>query len=754
MVRRWLALLIVFALAAGGLGTAGKNLHINKAYTGLPLTFEANLGQTDPQVRFVSRGRDHALFLTSTEMVIVLAPKRTRQGVFSGRGASPGRPDGEAPRVLRMKFAGTNPGPRVSGLDEFSGKTNYFIGNDPAQWHTNIPTYARVQYEGLYPGIDLSFYGNQRQLEYDYVVHPGADPSKISLEFQGAQTLVVDNRGDLALQMRDDMVWHLKPVFYQNVAGVRREISGRYVLKTPHQVGFQVGAYDPRRPLVIDPVLLAGSTYLGGSGDDLGYAIVVDSAGSAYVTGTTSSANFPTTAGVYKTTEPGGLPGGYHVFVTKIDAGGAPVYSTYLGGNVEEIGYGIAVDGSGNAYVTGATDSTNFPTTAGAYGGGVDAFVTKLNPSGSALIYSTYLGGSGDDWGQGIAVDGSGAAYVTGHTSSTNFPTANAFQATYGGGASDAFVAKINPSGTALVYSTYLGGSGDESMPIPSGGLPPLGPSIAVDGSGSAYVTGTTTSTNFPTTAGAFRTTSLGGGFHVFVTKFSSTGPRVYSTYLGGNNNEVGFGVAVDGSGNAYVTGATNSSNFPTTAGAFQKVLGGSINAFVTKFNPSGSAPIYSTYLGGAANDWGQGIALDVSGNAYVTGYTSSANFPTANAFQTTYGGGTNNAFVTEFNSSGAAVVYSTYLGGSGDDQGHSIAVDHSGNAYVTGSTTSTNFPTTSGAFQKTSAGVSPSVHDAFVATIAQGTPPPPPPPPIPNVPLPPLPPLPPPLPPPPPIPI
>src|SRR5437660_4412598 len=518
MVRRWLALLIVFALAAGGLGTAGKNLHINKAYTGLPLTFEANLGQTDPQVRFVSRGRDHVLFLTSTEMVLVLAPKRTRQGVFSGRGASPGRPDGEAPTVLRMKFAGANPGPRVSGRDEFSGKTNYFIGDDPAQWYTNIPMYARVQYEGLYPGIDLSYYGNQRQLEYDYVVHPGADPSKISLEFQGAQTLEVNDRGDLTLQMRDDVVWHLKPVFYQKVAGVRREISGRYVLKTPHQVGFLVGAYDPHRPLVIDPVVLAHSTYLGGSGDDLGYGIVVDSAGSAYVTGATSSANFPATAGAYKTTEPVGLAGGYHVFVTKIDAGGAPVYSTYLGGNVEEIGYGIAVDGSGNAYVTGATDSTNFPTTAGPYGGGIDAFVTKLNSSGSALIYSTYLGGGGDDWGQGIAVDGSGAAYVAGPTSSTNCPTANAFQATYGGGASDAFVAKINPSGTALVYSTYLGGSGDESMPIPNGGLPPLGPSIAVDGSGSAYVTGTTTSTNFPTTAGAYRTTSLGGGFHVFAT--------------------------------------------------------------------------------------------------------------------------------------------------------------------------------------------------------------------------------------------
>jgi len=738
VARKCLALLIAFALASGGLGTAGKNLHINKAYAGLPLTFEANLGQTDPQVKFVSRGRDHVLFLTSTEMVLVLAPERTRQGAFPGRGASPSRPDGEAPTVLRMKFAGVNPAPRISGLDEFSGKTNYFVGNDPTQWHTNIPTYARVHYADLYPGIDLSFYGGQRQLEYDFVVQPGADPSKIGLEFRGAQTLAVNTWGDLALQMRNDMVWHLKPVFYQTVAGVRREISGRYVLKTPHQVGFQVGAYDPHRPLVIDPVILAQSTYLGGSGDDVGFGIAVDSAGSAYVTGDTASANFPTTAGAYRTTSPGG---GYHVFVTKLDAGGAPVYSTYLGGSGQEIGYGISVDSSGNAYVTGATNSANFPTTAGAcqaaFGGAVDVFVTKLNSSGSALIYSTYLGGSKDDWGQAIALDSPGNAYVAGYTSSTNYPTANAFQATYGGGNTDAFVTKINPTGTAIVYSTYLGGSGDEppsllqtNPPNPS----PEGPSIAVDGSGSAYVTGTTTSTNFPTTAGAFVTASP-GGVHGFVTKFSSTGSVAYSTYFGGNGGEAGFGIAVDSSGSAYVTGATTSTTFPTTAGAFQKAFAGGTNttdAFVTKFNPSGSAPIYSTYLGGTQNDWGQAIALDGSGNAYVTGYTSSADFPTSNAFQTTYGGGTNNVFVTEFNSTGTAVVYSTYLGGSGDDQGHSIAVDGLGNAYVTGGTTSINFPTTSGAYQKGPAGVGPNVHDAFVATIAQGTPPPPPPPPIP----------------------
>src|SRR5205807_2210651 len=413
IARKCLALWLVFAMAAGGLvGASGHRLRINKAYRARTLTFEANRGQTNPQVKFLSRSGDRVVFLTSTEAVLALgAPKTLPKEASAARRASSSLPDGGTPAVLRMIYAGANPTARVTGLDEFSGKAHYIIGNDPAQWRTNIPTYARVQYAGLYPGVDLTFYGDQRKLEYDFVVQPGADPSNISLDFQGAQKLEVNSRGDLALQMREGVVWHLKPVVYQEVDGARRAIAGRFVVKNAHEIGFHVSPYDTHKPLVIDPVLTY-STYLGGSGDDGAYGIAVDGSGNSYVTGGTASPNFPTSAGAYKTTS----SGAYDVFVTKFDPSGSPVYSTYLGGSNADEGYRIAVDGSGSAYVTGATLSKDFPTTPGAYqatsGGGIDAFVAKLDPSGASLVYSTYLGGTGDDWGQGIAVDGSGSAYV------------------------------------------------------------------------------------------------------------------------------------------------------------------------------------------------------------------------------------------------------------------------------------------------------------------------------------------------------
>ncbi|HEX9247479.1 MAG TPA: SBBP repeat-containing protein, partial [bacterium] len=722
MARKCIALWLVLAMAAGGLvGIAGRRLHINKVAGARPLTFEANRGQTDPQVKFLSRSGDRVVFLTSTEAVLALSgPKTLRKDATATRRGSSLR-DGGTPAVLRMTYAGASPNARVTGLDEFSGNTHYFTGNHPAQWRTNIPTYARVQYAGLYPGVDLIFYGDQRKLEYDFVVQPGADPGTISLDFQGAQKLEVNSRGDLALQMREGVVWHLKPVVYQDVDGARRAIAGRFVVKNAHVIGFQVSPYDTHKPLVIDPVLTY-STYLGGSGDDGGYGIAVDGSGNFYVTGGTASPNFPTTAGAYKTTS----SGAYDAFVAKFTPRGSLVYSTYLGGSNADEGYRIVVDDSGSAYVTGATLSKDFPTTAGApqatSGGAIDVFVAKLDPSGASLVYSTYLGGSGDDWGQGIAVDGSGSAYVTGYTSSRNFPTASAFQATHGAGTNNVFVAELDPSGSSLVYSTYLGGSGEDQ-----------GNSIAVDDSGNTYVTGGSTSPDFPTTAGAYQTTSPGAGSHAFMTELDPSGAPVYSTYLGGSGQEIGYGIAVDGSGNAYVTGATASGNFPTTAGAYQTTFGDGTDVFVTKLNPSVTAPVYSTFLGGTGSDWGQAIAVDGSGNAYVTGYTNSRDFPIAHALQTTYRGGTYNVFVTELDPNGATLVYSTYLGGSAEDQGHGIAVDGSGNTYVTGYTNSTNFPTTQGAFRPTVVGVSPppnTMFDGFVAKISSGSPPPPPPPP------------------------
>jgi len=685
------------------------------SYGRLPLSFEANRGRTDSQVKFMSRGQGYTLFLTRrAETVLVLrkpAPQRDllKPAALVSVPATLNPDAAGPPAIVRMKLVGANAKPRAEALDELPGKANYFIGNDPKKWRTNVPLYAKVRYRDVYPGVDLMYYGNQRQLEHDFIVAPGADPRSITLNLAGAEKLSLDPQGALVLVVKDGELRLGKPHTYQDVDGARREISGGYVLKNAHRVGFQVAAYDASRPLVIDPTLFY-STYLGGSSNEHGLGIAVDAAGNACVTGYTLSTNFPTTSAAIQSAN----QGSYDAFVTKLNpAGSAPlVYSTYLGGSSDDYGVGIAVDATGNAYVTGYTHSTNFPTTPGAFQtanqGGYDAFVTKLNPTGTApLLYSTYLGGSSDEQGLGIAVDAAGNAYVTGYTQSTNFPTTSGAFQTANQGLVDAFVTKLNPTGSApLVYSTYLGGNDQEQ-----------GDGIAVDAPGNAYVTGYTHSTNFPTTPGAFQTANQ-GGYDAFVTKLNPTGsaPLVYSTYLGGNDLDQGRGIAVDAAGNAYVAGYTQSTNFPTTSGVFQPApAGGLTDAFVTKLNPTGSAPlVYSTYLGGSSGDAGFGIAVDSIGNAYVTGYTHSTNFPTtAGAIQSANQGGYD-AFVTALNPLGTApLIYSTYLGGSSDDIGHGIAVD-AGNAYVTGDTESTNFPTTPGAFQTADGGLS----DAFAAKI------------------------------------
>jgi hypothetical protein len=693
---------------------------LSETYGKLPLHFEVNRGQTDERVKFLARGGRGSLFLTSTEAVLVFTkPEASAKGKLAR--VKPEKREKATQTVLRMRFVGANPEARVEGREELPGKANYFIGNDPTKWRTNVPTYAKVRYTNVYPGIDLIYYGNHGQLEYDFVVRPGADPDRILLAFKGADKLEVDAQGDLVLHTAVGVIRQRKPIIYQEVDDVRRAIAGGYTLKGEHRVGFRIAAYDVTRPLVIDPALFY-STYLGGSAGEVGGAIAVDASGNAYVTGTTGSINFPTTTGAFQTT----LGGSIDAFVTKLDpTGAALVYSTYLGGSSGATeGSGIAVDTSGNAYVMGVTGSTNFPTTTGAFqttsGGSIDAFVTKLNPTGAALVYSTYLGGSdneccggaGGGSGAGIAIDALGNAYVTGSTGSTDFPTTlAAFQTTLSG-FFDAFVTKLNPAGSTLLYSTYLGGSALDQ-----------GLGIAVDASDNVYMTGDTDSSNFPITAGAFQTTS-GGSRDTFVTKLSPTGAAlVYSTYLGGSDFEQGGGIAVDALGNAYVTGATQSANFPTTAGAFQTTNPGTLLAFVTKLDPTGTALVYSTYLGGIGFSEGFGIAADATGNAYVTG-GAGADFPTtAGAFQTTLGGGSIDAFVTKLNPTGAALVYSTYLGGNGEDEGFGIALDAlpSPNAYVAGFAGSSNFPTTTGAFQTTFGGGG----DAFVAQITEAEVPP-----------------------------
>jgi hypothetical protein len=677
---------------------------IVESYGKLPLSFEANQGQTDARVQFLSRGAGYTLFLTSDEAVFSLRGSETishAQGFPGQLRRSAAVPAANA--VLRMRLRNARPATRVAGVDELPGESNYFIGNEPKRWHSNVPTYAKVKYKGIYSGVDLVYYGNQRQLEYDFVVAPGADPRRIQFDVNGATRIDRDEGGDLVLQTKVGEVRWGKPIVYQEKDGARQEIAAHYVIGHKNRVGFEVADYDLRRPLFIDPLVY--STYLGGSGDDFGYGIAVDSSGDAYVIGQTNSTDFPTMNPLQPSSA-----GNYDAFVAKLNpTGSALVYSTYLGGSDYETGQGIAVDSSGNAYVTGQTQSTDFPTMnplQPTYGGVVDAFVAKLNPTGSALIYSTYLGGSDDDRGCDIAVDSSGDACVAGSTQSNNFPTASALQPVYGGSI-DAFVTKLNPAGSALVYSTYLGGSGID-----------YGFRIALDGSGTAYITGFTASTNFPT-VNALQPTYGGGVEDAFVTSINASGSAlVYSTYLGGSGDDVGFGIAVDSSGNAYLTGYTGSTNFPTMS-PFQPTYGGGIyDAFVTKVNATGSSLVYSTYLGGSDTDYCYGVAVDSAGNAYLAGETNSTNFPIVNAFQPVYGGGFD-AVVVEITPSGSALVYSTYLGGSSFDYAQSIAVDSLGNAYVTGSTSSTNFPTMNPLQPAYGGGT----YDTFVTEIARAVP-------------------------------
>lgn len=665
-------------LAAGWLGGTRVNGSVvappddrsaARAYGALPISFEPNVGQAEPQVEFVARGRGYTLLLGRREALLALQPSANA-----------------STDVLRMRLIGGNPKLHVAGLERLPGKANYLIGNDPKRWLTNLPTYAKVRYSAVYPGIDLLYYGKQGRLEYDLLVRPGADPRLITISFPGAGRISLERSGDLLLRLDGGQVRLLRPFVYQQLGGRKQVVAGRFVLRGARRVGFELGAYDASKLLVIDPGLVY-STYLGGSADDSGLDVAVDATGNAYVTGGTASLNFPTSSPL----QPSYGGGTFDAYVAKIDASGsALVYSTYLGGSAFDQGLGVAVDAAGNAHITGQTNSANFPTasaTQPTFGGDSDAFVVKLNASGSALVYSTYLGGSNSEdsvVGSGdIAVDGD-SAYVTGETSSSDFPTLSALQATKAG-FRDAFVGKFASDGT-LAWSTYLGGGPSESADN-------VGSAIAVDGAGNVYVAGSTNSAGFPTQSPL--QASLAGATDAFVTKIDSAGSALlYSTYLGGTGSDAALGVAVDAAGNAYATGETSSGNVPTAA-PFQPTNGGGLNdAFVTKLNASGSSLVYSTYLGGSSFERGWAVAVDGSGSAHVAGQTSSANFPIVNAAQATLGGGTADAFATKLTPSGSALVYSTYLGGSDFEVGGGVAADGAGDTYVFGHTFSTDFPT------------------------------------------------------------
>ena len=749
-----------------------SNLGAEKArfadhYGKLPLSFQANAGQTGSRVKFVSKGSGYGLYLTDNGAVLALDKATpgcaTVPASKAKRAAALRDQQGcvKETSVVGMRLADGANATAPEGEALLPGTANYFTGSDANAWRTGVPTYARVRYNAVYPGVDLVYYGNQRELEYDFAVAPHADASAIRLQFDGVTGLRVDGKGDLIVRAKHGDLAFRKPVVYQEQNGRRTWVAGRFTVGKRHTVGFKLGDYDHAQALVIDPVL-AYSTFVGGSGSDgdEALAIAVDTNGDAYITGQTDSANFPLSAGAAQSTYEVTASASYSGFVTKLNSTGtAVVYSTYLSGSGNTQGTAIAVDSEGDAYVTGHTFSTNFPVTSGAFqtvssanASGYTGFVSKLNPTGTALLYSTYLGGGGNgsgtgDTGYGVAVDSSGDAYVTGYTQSANFPTTTgAFQTAnsgYAASAANAFVSKLNPAGSALVWSTLLGGNGQND-----GG--DMAYALALNSAGNVYVAGAAGSTNFPVTANAFQATNPAASYQqdaAFVTELNATGTGlVYSTYLGGSEGSSAAALAVDASGDAYVTGYAMYTDFPVTSGAFQTTNPAAALyapcAFVTKLNSTGTGLLYSTLLGGSGaslnayvtnGDSADGLAIDSEGDVYVTGQAWSSNFPvTSGAIQKANAGAGNvtyNAFVTEINPTGTGLVYSTYLGGSGNSFGSygyyhgdfatGLALDSSNNIYIGGVAYSYNYPTTSGALQASNLAANNSGSNGFVSKIS-----------------------------------
>jgi len=756
--------------------SSARNVQVRREYGQLPMSFEANRGQSAESVRFLARGEGYGVFLTGHEAVLTLhtpanagAEARLHPygvslptsgpgsgGSATGRREAEARSDGAEQQwktdVVRMQLEGSNAAVEPVGVDRLPGSTNYFLGNDPAKWHSDIPNYAKVRYAGVYPGVDLVYYGGQKQLEYDFVVAPGASAKPIRLRFAGARELKLDGDGNLAIVAANGSIAFRKPVVYQNLNGPRVPIAGRFKLLANNEVGFSVGDYNHAAALVIDPVLTY-STYFGGTDAEFVVAVTSDTAGDAYVTGLTLSEDFPLTAGAFQAVNYATPSNNVSTaFISKFNPSGtALLYSTYLGGvaisstlhQQGDYGKAIAVDAAGNAYVTGYTYSADFPITSGAFQKGnlaaivelATGFVTKLNPSGTALVYSTFLGGSTLDELTALAIDSAGDAYISGISFSSNFPTtAGALQTvnkSFTANGYNAVITKMNPTGSAPIYSTYLGGGSTDGSTL--GNVYWTNP-IVVDKNGNAYVAGFSSSGDFPVTAGAYQAKN-NGSINITVSKLNPTATAlIYSTYLGGNTISYCEGLAVDSAGNAYVAGYTSDQDFPVTKGAFQTVnkadtntadsAESNENGFLTKINPTGTGLVYSTYLGGSTGPWGgdqiYDLGIDSVDEAYVVGSAMSADFPvTSNAYQPKNKGAshccdytayTSNGFLTMFNPAGTALIYSTYFGGTGTqnpagpggsgDTAYGLRLGGLGRVYLVGYTTSSNFPVTVDAFE------------------------------------------------------
>ncbi|HEV3204188.1 MAG TPA: SBBP repeat-containing protein [Gemmataceae bacterium] len=619
-----------------------------------PFYFEKNQGQTDPRVGYMAHGSGYTLFLTPTEAVFRL-PSLQSSTVSSAPPADP---------ALHMQMVGANPNANGLGLEQQPGVVNYYRGNDPAHWQTQIPTFSQVSYQNIYAGIDLLYYANQGRLEYDFVVSPGVSPGNIRLNFAGADRMHVDGAGDLLMDVAGQEVSFQKPTFYQDINGFRQPVSGNYRLldepsSLPHQVACELGPYDTGRPLVIDPLFERYDRTFGGSQADEGHGLAVDFQGFSYVTGFTESDDFPG--------DPASRGGGRDAFVTKLSPDFSQfIFSTYLGGSDTDNGNAIAIDPFGRAYVTGNTQSMNFPTVNPLQGfsdlqGQQNAFITRFNPLGR-IDFSTYFGGDNQDSGNGIAVNNAGIVFLTGSTSSSNFPVTRpfAFQPQLNG-TQNAFVSKVDTDHSMVLYSTYLGGRDIDA-----------GNGIAIDAQNNAYVVGTTTSTAFPT-ANPLQD-QLNGPQDAFITKLDMQRPQLtFSTFLGGSDVDFGNGIALDSQNNAYVTGSTASSDFPIVGTPFQGKFGGNQDAFVTKIDRSGSAIVYSTFVGGSDLDIGYGIAVDRQGRAFITGSTMSQDFPLLNPLLQGFQGN-QDAFVTKLDARGRG-IYSTYVGDGNNDSGFSIAL-------------------------------------------------------------------------------